>query len=205
MLGNVLQRFLFYTKNIILLPFKLGVYSFIAYLLGIKLDWLLSFFDIFKFNLPRWTYSKLIDLHKSWISWIKEMFKINSITTELNTPIPRLKRPTLINEVEPEINHEVKPETYLYLTKKEWIYISITIMTALAAYYGYTGGIPFRKSGEVEIDIDRADRPIRTYEITPTGIKELNKPDTWQDTLTDWTTIIIEKIKKPFNWFRSNS
>jgi hypothetical protein len=37
-LGNVLKRWLFLTKTIIILPFQLGVYSFMAYLFGIKVD-----------------------------------------------------------------------------------------------------------------------------------------------------------------------
>ena len=72
LMGGIFKRSLFIIKMIILLPFKLGVYSFIAYLFGIKVDWLLSLFDIFKFNLPSWTYNKLLDLHLSWVSWIKK-------------------------------------------------------------------------------------------------------------------------------------
>src|SRR5258706_191968 len=49
---NILKRSLFLVKNMILLPFKLGVYSFIFSLFGIRPDYLLSFFEIFKFNLP---------------------------------------------------------------------------------------------------------------------------------------------------------
>lgn len=81
-LGNIFKRSLFIIRNIILLPFKLGVYGFIVYLFGIKVDYLLSLFDIFKFNLPNWTYNKLLDLHLSWMNWIKDIFRINSITTE---------------------------------------------------------------------------------------------------------------------------
>jgi hypothetical protein len=66
--GNIFKRALFLVKSIIIMPFKLGVYGFIAFLLGIKPDFLFSFFDIFKFNLPSWTYSKLLELHISWLS-----------------------------------------------------------------------------------------------------------------------------------------
>jgi len=52
MLGNIIKRILFIIKYIILLPFHIGVYSFIAFLFGIRVDYLLSFFDYFKFNLP---------------------------------------------------------------------------------------------------------------------------------------------------------
>jgi hypothetical protein len=51
-IGSILKRSLNLIKKIILMPFKLGVYSFIAFLFGVKVDYLLSFFDLFKFNLP---------------------------------------------------------------------------------------------------------------------------------------------------------
>jgi len=51
-LGNIFKRSLFIFKTLILLPFKLGVYGFISYLFGFRPDYFLSFFDIFKFNLP---------------------------------------------------------------------------------------------------------------------------------------------------------
>lgn len=75
--SNIIKRLLFIIKSIILLPFKLGVFGYIAFILGIKLDWLFSLFDIFKFNLPSWTYHKLVDLHISWMGWFKETFLIN--------------------------------------------------------------------------------------------------------------------------------
>jgi hypothetical protein len=51
-LWDILKRFTILFKNIILFPFKIGVYSFIAFLFGVKVDYLLSFFDLFRFNLP---------------------------------------------------------------------------------------------------------------------------------------------------------
>jgi hypothetical protein len=36
---------------------------------------------------------------------------------ETNLPLPKLKRPSIINEQEPEV--EIKPDTYFYLTKTQ--------------------------------------------------------------------------------------
>jgi hypothetical protein len=133
-ISNLTKRIILIIKKWILLPFKLGVYSFIAYLFGIKMDWLLSLFDIFKFNLPSWTYSKLLDLHISWLNWIKNTLQINSITTDEEKPsyfpIPKLKKSSYI------INSEIesKPDTILYLTKKEWLYATVSLLFIMGAY-----------------------------------------------------------------------
>ena len=225
-LSNILKRFLFIFKNIILMPFRLGVYGFIAFLFGIKVDWLLSFFDIFKFNLPSWTYHKLVELHISWMGWFRETLNIRSINTELNstTEIPKLKRSSIIIESEPEINSD----TYLYLTKKQWLYLGITVTMILGAYFGYTGGIPFSKTfdwssgGDNRPDDDqnnhtgnenrgdlKGKRSLRNIYANPRGLdfpendsdSENNEPhNTWQDTFTNWTSRIINKIN-PYNWF----
>ncbi len=144
MLSNILKRSLFLIKTIIIWPFKLGVYGFIASLFGIKVGSILAFFDIFYFNIPNWTYQKLVELHLSWMTWFKNTLQINSISTDLEKPIalPKLKNP--------DLNIEPDPETYLYLTKTQWFYVSISIIGLLAAYYGYTGGLPFTKGFEWE-------------------------------------------------------
>lgn len=138
--GNILKRTFFIIKNIILLPFKLGVYSFIASLFGIRPDYFLSFFEIFKFNLPSWTYNRLLELHLSWLNWLKNTLNVGSISTDfkdkLSLPKPNTETISL---------SEPKSDTYLYLTKTQWIYVSITIAGLLAAYFGLTGGLPFTK------------------------------------------------------------
>lgn len=191
-LGNIIKRILFLIKNIIILPFKLGVYGFLAYLFGFKADYLLSFFDIFKFNIPSWTYIKLVELYLSWLGWIKNTFQINSITTDPDKPltIPRIKTPKII--IEPEIIEvESKPETYLYLTKTQWLYLTISALGLLAAYFGYTGGIPFKKSFELESasdddnSSDSGSSHEGLYKDSKTGVWiEGEKPKTWTEVLT---------------------
>lgn len=184
-LGNIFKRSLFLVKNIILLPFKLGVYSFLASLFGIRPDYFLSFFEIFKFNLPSWTYNKLLELHISWLSWWKNTLNVGSISTDFNN---KLSLPKPNTEYETIIPSEPKSETYLYLTKTQWFYVSITLAGLLAAYFGYTGGIPFTKSFDWESKTNDGDD-------TDGGdiLIEREKPKTW-------VALIKNKIN-PFNWW----
>jgi len=162
-LNNIFKKLLIIFKKdcIILLPFKLGVYSFIAFLFGIRVDYLLSLFDYFVLSIPSWTYNKLLELHFSWLSWLKNTLQINSITTDFNnnSHLPKINySPTIINH-EPEIEDKPKPETYLYLTKTQWLYLGISIIAILGAYFGYTGGIPFTKSFEFNSDNNPGNEP----------------------------------------------
>jgi len=196
MLSNIFKRTLFILKNIILLPFKLGVYSFLASLFGLKPDYLLSFFDVFKFNLPGWTYQKLVELHLSWMTWFKDILQIKSISTNLDTSssLPRIKRPTIIVDPEPVV--EIKPETYWYLTKTQWVYVSVSIVGLLAAYFGYTGGIPFIKNFEWESKPDEGNDPDSLD-----GFYLDRKSGVWIQGEKPWSTTILEKIN-PLNWRR---
>lgn len=202
-LSNILKRTLFLFKSLILLPFRLGVYSFIASLFGFRPDYILSFFYIFKFNLPSWTYNKLLELHLSWMTWFKNNLQIKSITTESYSsekPFPKLK--SIFTNPEPEI--ESKPETYLYLTKTQWFYLSITLAALLAAYFGYTGGIPFKKSFEWESD-DSSSSGDLNIPMETRGSRRRAALDslyaaepnpTWYDTIKTWPGKL-----NPFNWW----
>lgn len=58
-------------KRLILWPFKLGVYSFIFSLVGVDFSWLLSWFNIFSFNIPQWVYIQYLTLFNNWLGWWK--------------------------------------------------------------------------------------------------------------------------------------
>ena len=199
---NITKRILYIFRSTILLPFKLGVYSFIASLIGLRPDYLLSFFDAFKFNIPNWIYNKLIELHLSWLSWFKNILQINSITTDMEKPLtlPRIKKTNIIPQ--PEIVEiESKSDTYFYLTKTQWVYVSISVIGLLAAYFGYTGGIPFTKSFEWESssDDDNSSESGSNlgvfYKDKKTGVWiEGVRPKTWTEGLTS----SISKLN-PFN------
>lgn len=192
--GNVLKRTLFLVKNIIIFPFKIGVYSFIAFLFGIKLDWLLAIFDIFKFNLPSWTFNKLLELHLSWMLWFKNNFQISSINTEFDPKGATLKTfPYKEKEIE-TIEPDTKPDKYFYLTKTQWIYLGISAVALLAAYFGYTGGIPFTKTFEFNSDDEDKGGPsgrTHSFKLNPRGVdvsdfeSDNSVPKTWQDTFTE--------------------
>lgn len=190
-LGNIFKRSLFLVKNIILLPFKLGVYSFLASLFGIRPDYFLSFFEIFKFNLPSWTYNKLLELHISWLSWWKNTLNVGSISTDFNDKLSLPKPNTeTISISKPD------PDTYLYLTKTQWFYLTISIAGLLAAYLGYTWGIPFTKSFDWESKSDDGDDTDGGDILIDRG-RERSK--TWTESIKESTINIINKLN-PFSW-----
>ena len=43
----ILNKWIYYVKKLILLPFKLGIFSFVYSVLGIDMSWFLSLFNIF--------------------------------------------------------------------------------------------------------------------------------------------------------------
>lgn len=104
--------------------------------------------------------------------------------------MPKLKN---FSNMESEV--ESKPETYLYLTKTQWIYLAITTSMLLAAYFGYTGGIPFRRTFYWESDSDESSSSGSSQgggDIPTHTIINRERPKSW-------ITSIIEKIN-PFNW-----
>ena len=70
-LSNIFKRGFSILKLLILIPFQIGIFAFMGNLIGFKLDNLLSNFNVFKFNIPQWTYNKLLDLHLKWLEWLK--------------------------------------------------------------------------------------------------------------------------------------
>ena len=79
-------------KKIFLLPFKLGLFSFLFSVLGIDVSWFLNFFNFFKFNVPHWVYFQYINLYTNWLNWFYKVGEIKSIKTpeiiETNSVIP---------------------------------------------------------------------------------------------------------------------
>ena len=202
-LWNILKRSLFLVKSIIIWPFKLGVYSFIASLFGIRPDYFLSFFEIFKFNLPSWTYQKLVELHISWMTWLKNILQIKSINTEIYNPDSKISLPKLFSShkdipiIEPEIIPD--PDTYLYLTKTQWFYVSISIAGLLAAYFGYTGGIPFTKGFDWESKSDDGSDTGGDIIIGREGLVNQTRPKTWTESIKSTSSNLLNKLN-PFSW-----
>lgn len=77
----IAHRFLLLFKKIILLPFKLGVFSFLYSILGVDLTWFLNIFNYFTINIPFWVYVQYLTLYNNWLNWWYSTVNIKSITT----------------------------------------------------------------------------------------------------------------------------
>ncbi len=107
-------------KKFILWPFKIGIYAFIYAVSGFDVSWILSCFDIFRFNVPQWVYIQYLNLYSSWISWWKDTAKINNLKPE---SIPKAK--VKILPIKPESVEVIKKP---FLTNTE---IIITLSVAI--------------------------------------------------------------------------
>jgi hypothetical protein len=75
-------------KKIILLPFKLGIFSFIYSILGFDVSWFLNLFNFFTLNIPFWIYLQYLNLYNNWLSWWNRIVNIKSLTT---VPVREIK------------------------------------------------------------------------------------------------------------------
>lgn len=87
-------------KKFVLWPFKLGIYAFIYAVSGIDLSWFLSWFDIFKINIPQWVYVQYLNLYCNWLEWWKGTVQINNLKPETIPHIPKVKDNPDLVEVE---------------------------------------------------------------------------------------------------------
>jgi hypothetical protein len=78
-------------KKIILLPFKLGIFSFVYSMFGIDVTWFLNIFNIFTFNVPYWVYFQYLTLYNSWLTWWHGNVNIKSISTVAIQPIKEVR------------------------------------------------------------------------------------------------------------------
>jgi len=67
-------------KKLILLPFKLGLFSFFYSILGFDVSGFLSWFNFLTVNIPFWIYLQYLKLFNSWLDWWKKIVNIKSIT-----------------------------------------------------------------------------------------------------------------------------
>jgi len=68
-------------KKIFLLPFKLGIFSFLYSILGFDVSWFLNIFNFFPLNIPNWVYIQYLTLYNNWLSWWYSSVNIKSITS----------------------------------------------------------------------------------------------------------------------------
>ena len=139
-LGGLFQKGTFFMRNFILLPFKIGTWLFAGGLVGIRVDQMLHWFDFLKINIPNWFYNKLLDTHLNWLNWIKGVGKIDSLTTKDLEEIKIKNTPKLET---PTSDETPKPDTYMYLTKNQWLVVftvvslSIIICTGIYLKWGF--------------------------------------------------------------------
>jgi hypothetical protein len=174
------------------------VYSFMFSLIGIRVDYFLSIFDLFRFNLPSWTYNKLFDLHLNWLNWLKSTAKISSITSDFeNTQISQVNDTTVNTD---------KPDKYFYLTKKQWLYAISSIFTVTLCYFL---GLYYNQSIDWESDSDNENvdpKAEGAFEGKSLNFPIRTKEDkTWQDTFYDYSSKITDKIINVFNWILRRS
>lgn len=94
------------TKNFILWPFKLGIFTFLFSVLGFDVTWFLSLFNIFYVNIPQWIYIQYILLYSNWLNWWYNVVDIKSLSSTSifnNKPKEKLE-PVEITD-EPENTH----------------------------------------------------------------------------------------------------
>lgn len=79
MFSIVANRWMYLLKKIILLPFKLGIFSFLYSILGFDVMWFLSLFNFFPINIPYWVYFQYLLLYNNWLNWWYNAVNIKSI------------------------------------------------------------------------------------------------------------------------------
>lgn len=94
----IINVWLTFLKKIILLPFKLGIFSFIYSIFGFDVTWFLNLFNVFTFNIPYWVYFQYLTMYNNWLNWWYKTVDIKSINS-----IP-------INEVK-KVNNKIKEVT----------------------------------------------------------------------------------------------
>lgn len=80
MIYNVLTRGYRVLHFIVLTPFKIGIIGLFAYMFGLDISKWFKVFDVFKINIPQWTFIQYLKLHLNWMKWWKKDVGIDSIT-----------------------------------------------------------------------------------------------------------------------------
>lgn len=106
----------------LLWPFKLGIFSFIFATLGIDLSWFLSWFDIFKFNIPQWVYIQYLTLYGNWLNWWHSTANIKNIRKEAIPSVYNNKFSNLNKSLETESIEDTPANNKLINKKKTYLF-----------------------------------------------------------------------------------
>jgi hypothetical protein len=94
-------------KQVILWPFKLGIFSFIYSILGFDVSWFLNLFNVFSINVPHWVYFQYLTLYNNWIHWWYNTVNIKSINSILLVETNKLKQ-NVSNNLPSSENNQIK-------------------------------------------------------------------------------------------------
>jgi len=102
-------------KKFLLLPFKLGIFSFLFSILGFYITGFLKLFNIFYLNIPQWVYLQYLLLYSNWMNWWYNIVNIKSLDTS-----SLLTKKNKENLEVVEVKHE-EPDNRLIVDKKRFL------------------------------------------------------------------------------------
>jgi len=157
----LIYRFFFAMKNFLLLPFKLGIFSFLFSIFGFYVTGFLKLFNIFYLNIPQWVYIQYLLLYSNWMNWWYDFVKIRSLNTS-SLPSANPTNKENLDLVESTNN---EPDNKIIVDKKRFIIAlgAITLTAILIWYYFYSdfsgsNNIP-PDNPEITISDNQTSRP----------------------------------------------
>ena len=109
-------------KKILLLPFKLGIFSFLYSIIGFDVTWFLKLFNLFPLNIPYWIYFQYLTLYNNWLNWWNNIVNVKSITS---VPVKEIKNKLNINKNTIETEN---PDNLSKNNKKIWYVVGIVTL-----------------------------------------------------------------------------
>lgn len=168
----VVLRWFILFKRLILWPFKLGIYAFLGAVSGFDMSWLLGWFDIFYFNIPKWVYIQYLTLYSNWIGWWKNSVKIKNLNTE---SIPSVNKSAFyMNDSIDSIDNN---NSNINKTKL-FIIVGAVILIGVGVWYYYNGGFGGPGSAGNPIVVPNPPAPTSNVPLQPISITDNQTPST---------------------------
>jgi len=115
-------------KRLILWPFKLGIFTFLYTISGLDMNWLLSWFDVFSLNIPKWVFIQYLSLYNNWINWWNNTGNIKSLS---------------INKTNYETPHLDEDNDRKFNKIKLFLIVTTIVLVGAGIWYYYKGGLKF--------------------------------------------------------------
>lgn len=100
----IIYRWFQIMKKLLLLPFKLGIFSFLYSILGIDITWFLNLFNIFPINIPYWVYFQYLTLYSNWLQWWYNTVDVKSISSVPLKEVKKIKNKISVEKDHVELN-----------------------------------------------------------------------------------------------------